>query len=92
MWYTKENQSDIDFELGRSISTRKIFFILIDTGVDWYRCNSRSFDIFLSNIRKIYNPYSIVSFHELHILNRAESFFLPTHDDQMVFSFFIIRL
>ncbi|KAF0987522.1 hypothetical protein HZS_1918 [Henneguya salminicola] len=37
MWYTKENQSDIDFKLGRSISTRKIFFILIDTGVDWYR-------------------------------------------------------
>ncbi|KAF0987322.1 hypothetical protein HZS_5257 [Henneguya salminicola] len=37
MWYTKENQSDIDFELRRPISTRKIFFILIDTGVDWYR-------------------------------------------------------
>ncbi|KAF0985850.1 hypothetical protein HZS_1820 [Henneguya salminicola] len=47
-------------------------------------CNSRSFDIFLSNIQKIYNPYSIVSFHELHNLNRAESFFLPTHDDPMI--------
>ncbi|KAF0985588.1 hypothetical protein HZS_6664 [Henneguya salminicola] len=37
MWYTKENQSDIDFKLVRSISTRKIFFILIDTVVNWYR-------------------------------------------------------
>ncbi|KAF0986552.1 hypothetical protein HZS_4542 [Henneguya salminicola] len=47
-------------------------------------CNSRSFDIFLSNIRQIYNPYSIVSFHQLPNLNRAESFFLPTHDDPMI--------
>ncbi|KAF0988465.1 hypothetical protein HZS_7426 [Henneguya salminicola] len=55
-------------------------------------CNSRSFDIFLSHIRQIYNPYSHVFFHELHNLNRAKSFFLPTHDDPMAFSFFIIRL
>ncbi|KAF0986141.1 hypothetical protein HZS_4841 [Henneguya salminicola] len=54
-------------------------------------CNSRSFDIFLSHLRQIYNPYSNVSIHELHNLNRAESFFLPTHDDPMAFSFFIAR-
>ncbi|KAF0985660.1 hypothetical protein HZS_396 [Henneguya salminicola] len=71
--------------------TRKTLTALI---TKWIKpgCYSRSFDIFLSNIRKIYNPYSIVSFHELPNLNRAESFFLPTHDNPMVFSFFIIRL
>ncbi|KAF0988933.1 hypothetical protein HZS_1308 [Henneguya salminicola] len=67
--------------------------ILVGTSIQFLGgCNSRSFKIFLSNIRQIYNPYSIVSFHELPNLNRNESFFLPTHDDPMVFSFFIIKL
>ncbi|KAF0987279.1 hypothetical protein HZS_2133, partial [Henneguya salminicola] len=44
MWYSKENQSDIDFELGRSISTLKIFFILIDTGMRNTHCSHYKVD------------------------------------------------